>query len=28
MIQDNIDHIYWNSLEQVSTVNNIELLRE
>jgi hypothetical protein len=28
MIHDNVDHIYWNSLEQVSTITNIELLRE
>ena len=28
MIQENLDHIYWSSLQQVSTISNIELLRE
>jgi hypothetical protein len=28
MIQDNIDHVYWGSLAEVTTIDNIELLRE
>ena len=28
MIQDNVDHVYWGSLSEVSTIDNVELLRE